>query len=365
MAAKKLGISVDLLIHPGETIADYLLERELSQKELASRAGVSEAFLSDVIHGKKDISKGLAIGLEYATGVTASFWLNLQARYDAELLSLNEELTVDDDEKKTFSNIREVVKYLKDTSKIEADKTIEKDILSLRKIFQIRKLTCLKNIAAAGAFRMSENATVDPEILGAWICLCKNLRSKEPLNTVFDQARSKVLISELKQLLSDNLNNPYKQLIDLFANYGIDFNMMRSFKGAPVHGFISTKEDGTYQMVLTLCNEYADSFWFSLFHELGHILNGDFSKTGNYIDNECKCTDTKESQADQFARNTLLDSESYDKFVNRGSFSLSSIKEFAKSQNIPAYIVIGRLQKDKYISSGKFNENKLKYKWGL
>ena len=94
MAVKNRGISRDLLIHPGETIADLLEDRGITQKELAKRAGVSEPFLSDVIRGKKDISKGLAMGLEYAFGVSRSFWLNLQANYDAELLSLQEEESI-------------------------------------------------------------------------------------------------------------------------------------------------------------------------------------------------------------------------------------------------------------------------------
>ena len=72
------------LIHPGEIISDVLEERNLTQKELAQRAGVSEAFLNDVVYGKKDISNELAIGLERALEVPRSFWLNLQANYDAE-----------------------------------------------------------------------------------------------------------------------------------------------------------------------------------------------------------------------------------------------------------------------------------------
>ena len=90
MVVKNRGISPDLLIHPGETISDLLEERGMTRKELARRAGVSEAFLSDVIHGKKDISKGLAAGLAYAFDVPGSFWLNLQANYDAELSSIEE-----------------------------------------------------------------------------------------------------------------------------------------------------------------------------------------------------------------------------------------------------------------------------------
>ena len=79
------------LIHPGEIISDILEERNLTQKELAQRAGVSETFLSEVIHGKKDISKEFAMGLECALEVPRSFWLNLQANYDAEMIGLQKE----------------------------------------------------------------------------------------------------------------------------------------------------------------------------------------------------------------------------------------------------------------------------------
>lgn len=39
------------LVHPGEIISDI----SLTQKELTQRAGVSETFLNEVIHGKKDL----------------------------------------------------------------------------------------------------------------------------------------------------------------------------------------------------------------------------------------------------------------------------------------------------------------------
>ena len=79
MAEKKIGISRDLIIHPGETIADILEERGITQTELAKRTGVSSAYISNVIAGKKDISSKFAMALEYALGVPKSFWLNLQA----------------------------------------------------------------------------------------------------------------------------------------------------------------------------------------------------------------------------------------------------------------------------------------------
>ena len=80
-----------LIIYPGEIISEILKERNLTQKELAQRAKVSEVFLSNVIHGKESISKELAMGLECALGVPCSFWLNLQANYNAKLMDFQEE----------------------------------------------------------------------------------------------------------------------------------------------------------------------------------------------------------------------------------------------------------------------------------
>ena len=59
MATKKTGISRDLIIHPGETIADLLDARNITQVDLANRAGVSPAFISSVISGKKPAFTGL------------------------------------------------------------------------------------------------------------------------------------------------------------------------------------------------------------------------------------------------------------------------------------------------------------------
>jgi len=91
MAKQKHGISSDLVIHPGETIADILEDRNITQKELTKRIGMSEPFLSDVIRGKKDISESLAMGLENVLNVPSSFWMNLQTNYEEERLILQEE----------------------------------------------------------------------------------------------------------------------------------------------------------------------------------------------------------------------------------------------------------------------------------
>ena len=81
-------ISHDFIIHPGETLQEFLKDRNMSQKELAIRCGVSEKHVSTVLNGKKDISLSFAKKLEHALGIDTIFWMNLQANYDKDLFAI-------------------------------------------------------------------------------------------------------------------------------------------------------------------------------------------------------------------------------------------------------------------------------------
>ena len=82
------GLSLDLIIHPGETIKELLEEKEMTQEELAIRTEYSAKHVSEVISGKKDISSKFANALEYVFGIPTEFWINLQGNYDKEVLEL-------------------------------------------------------------------------------------------------------------------------------------------------------------------------------------------------------------------------------------------------------------------------------------
>ena len=85
-------------------------------------------------------------------------------------------------------------------------------------------------------------------------------------------------------------------------------------------------------MVLTIRGAYADIFWFSLFHELGHIVNGDVSKGSRFIDTVDNQNIKQENAADTFASNALLNEESYLSFVEEQDFTLSAISNYGRCQ---------------------------------
>ena len=112
-------------------------------------------------------------------------------------------------------------------------------------------------------------------------------------------------------------------------------------------------------LCVTIRQVYADIFWFTLFHEMGHLINNDIKdKYFDFFNKE----DESEKKADLFARDTLIDPEAFENFIKKQNFDYESVKEFADSQEIEDFIIIGRLQK--LFNDYKFLHNKKpKYKW--
>ena len=60
----------------------------------------------------------------------------------------------------------------------------------------------------------------------------------------------------------------------------------------------------------------------------------------------------------------LLSPESYKNFIQKRDFTIEAIHQYAETQNVMPYIVIGRLQKEKYLDYKIHCNYKLRYKWG-
>lgn len=345
------GISREFLPVPGETLAEALEERGMTQKELALRIGRSEAYVSQVVNGRKRISARMAKNLEYALGMDAEFWLNLQSAYDAALAELNEEDGIDEEEKAVMRELHEgnVDAFLRSSRLLSAcDGPVEDTILALRRLLGVSALANLENVACQGAFRLGA-ADVKPNVLGAWILLAMRLTSGELLRD-FHLERIPELTRRLKTELNKDERGIQTRLTNVLAEYGIVFAVIPHFRGAPVQGFIAPSGSGGYRLILTIRGGRADRFWFTLFHELGHIANGDVESPGSFVDSDANADTEMERRANEFARRILIDDEDYGAFVRSSDFSERAIADFAKSQNVPMWIAKGRLQRDGYVS---------------
>ncbi len=71
-------------IHPGEILADELMELNKTPAELARELHVPANRISQLVTGKKAMTADIALRLERRLGISAAFWINLHKRYEME-----------------------------------------------------------------------------------------------------------------------------------------------------------------------------------------------------------------------------------------------------------------------------------------
>ena len=124
---------------------------------------------------------------------------------------------------------------------------------------------------------------------------------------------------------------------EAFAKAGVALVVLPNLKNSGING-ATKKVDGKVMIMVNDRRHYADTFWFTLFHEIGHVLNGDLGIT---FKNEA------EDEADLYAQRSLIPEEAYVEFKNqKQSFTEDDIRSFANAIDQDPGIVYGRLQKD-------------------
>ena len=153
------------------------------------------------------------------------------------------------------------------------------------------------------------------------------------------------------------LENPQTfcgELISMLADCGIAIVFLPHIGGSFLHG-ATFYDGGKIVMGLTVRGKDADRFWFSLFHEIAHIIYGHIGQMNG-------TSDADELAADNFAKETLIPNKEFDSFIAKKDFSEPSLVQFANAVEVDAGIVVGRLQKEGYIEYSWYNNLKTKYK---
>lgn len=82
VSGKGAEIKINVLLHPGEVLADELAARGEVKSAFAMRMGMYPSHFSNLLKGKRDISAAIAVKLEEELNIPAEFWLGLQMDHD-------------------------------------------------------------------------------------------------------------------------------------------------------------------------------------------------------------------------------------------------------------------------------------------
>lgn len=339
---------------PGATIKEQLEMRGMSQKDFAYRMGMSEKHISHLINGDVLLTQETAFRLEMVLGLPARFWNNLEAIYREKLKKVEEENAFETD-----MDIAKKIPYREMAANgwVPVTRISVERVTYLRKYFELYQLRLLNEKCFPGiACRRLGNTEKADYALFAWAQKAK-LEARSITVSPVNLRKLKASLTAIRKMTLESPEVFCAKLRTILSDCGIALVFLPHIGGSFLHG-ATFYDMNKIVMGLTVRGKDADKFWFSLFHELGHILLGHINKTGEHNEDD-------EKAADAFARNQLIPDDLFNDFASRDIFSRDTIINFAHKVSIDVGIVIGRLQKEGHISFKMFNDMKQKYELSI
>lgn len=345
----------DYAVPPGATLAETLDAIAMDQRELARRADLAEKTVSQIINGHAPITHETAIKLERVTGVPARMWNNLETAYRERRARIEDRI-----------RLEENIGWLKT---IPLKELIQRGMVDpvKDKVAQLQAVLAFFGVAspaewekqyleACPAYRKSDCFRSQPGATSTWLRIGQ-LRGMTIEAEPYDAGRFRKALIEARKLTTESPEVFGPKMKELCRQAGVVLVFVKEIKGCPVSGATRWLTPTRPLIQMTLRYKTNDHFWFTFFHEAGHILND--SKKEVYI--EDKQEDSwREERANQFARDFLIPPS--EAVALPALKSKADVVRFAKRIGIAPGIVVGRLHHDGMPHS-YMNDLKERFAW--
>lgn len=334
-------IHSDLAHPPGDFLAEVLEDMGMSQVDLARRMGRPPQAINEIIKGTKALTPETALQLEQVVAVPAHIWIGLEAEYRLALArDAEDERTRRETALVKFFPYAELVKL----GCLTRARRSEDKVRQLRSYFGVASLDQLGEVRAyAPAFRVAAGKKVSAYALAAWLYCGQREVAGRQLQ-VFDRQRLESILPNLRALTLVETDQVISQLRSHLAQVGVAFTLFPHFPKTYAHGATFWPEPRKRAVLLmSIRGRYADVFWFSFFHELGHILLHNGDETYVELDAQVGEHSPQENEADRFASDVLIPRSQFADVAGRSSFAREEVVEFSAGIGIHPGIVVGRL----------------------
>jgi len=300
------------------------------------RSGLSAKHINQIVKGLAPISHETAMTLELVTGTPAGVWNKLEARYREALLRTKaREFAAED---KAWIRRLPIAELTARGRLPEAPSPAELFEAALA-FFGVGNRGAWEQlwVRPARSFRRTTKFRSTPEAVSTWVRLGE-LQARGVQTAPYSAAKFR---AALHRILALTREPNVAAVIRLCYEAGVVLVFVREIDKCRISG--ATWWSSPTQAVIALSDRYKaeDQFWFTFFHEAGHILL--HSKKETFIDYGDD-DDDLERQADRYASDLLIPPAQADGL--RQLSSTADVQRFAAELGIADGIVVGRLQHD-------------------
>lgn len=329
--------TLDYVVTTGDFIAEWMEDEGIVAAELARRLGVTPKHVSELLSGKAPLSHQLALALERVTGIPARLWNLYESGYRSALAreAAADDLVDQHEQAKEFP-LAYLRRYHYVTAPARDRAGTVRELLSLLGVASIDAFWTTWSQGSV-AYRRAAVGRKDTPALAVWLALAE--RHHDGLRDVpeFDRAGLESMIPTLRNLTSGEPMAAIRETELRLRELGVVLCFIPPVPGLGIHG-ATRWLNGTPVIQLSLLWKSDDQLWFTLFHELGHVLlHGDKDL---YLNGE---KSTAEDEANAYAADLLIPCE-YEHRLPRNR-DIGAVTVLASELGIAPSIVLGRAQR--------------------
>ncbi len=338
----------ETVTHPGFTLNEKLEEIGMTKKEFALRTGKPVQTIIKIINENSSITPDMSILFENVLKIPAKFWLKKQYRYH-EVVARNKrraaiQAAIEWARSFPYSNMAKL-------GWVPSTRKIEEKVLALFNYFGLSGKDAWEDYyyreKLKVSFRISLKHAKESHAISAW------LRRGEILAEQIDVAnysapKFRENLRHIKDIMANHSADFIHKLQELCKQAGVKVVYTPCLPKAPISG--STRWIGDTPLI-QLSGRYRrnDIFWFTFFHEAGHILlHGKKYISIENVELDNINTD-KEDEADKFAIDWTFTKKEKQEVLNSTPLNERDIVVFANKFNTHPAIIIGRLQHDGHL----------------
>ncbi|GAA1833047.1 hypothetical protein [Actinomadura chokoriensis] len=252
----------------GELLGRELEARDWSQADFAAVLDRPTQFVSEIVTGKKEITRESAAQIGAALGHTAEYWLNLQDQYllAEQFRNQHAQIKLDEVRRRARLNDKGPIQLLKKRGLLTGTtlNALETEVMEL---FELDSLD--DEPAFAAAARRANRCEDISSLQRAWVaCIRREARKIPPLEK-YSAHRLRDLAGSLSRTVK--LAADFEDLPDRFSKVGVRLVYVESFPGAKIDGCAMFVDE--YPAIgLSGRGKRFDKVLFTLLHEIAHIL---------------------------------------------------------------------------------------------